>query len=197
MSIASNRPVTASAGSRSGRRRHAASPRRSGPVRGQREGSTFHGRIRRACPVRATVSLPIPYRAVIDLVAGRQSRPRRAEQGGQPDAPTAAVSSRRTRYASDGQTPAWTRIRRVVSAFETPSAVHDRRPGLVQRVCQLAPVITEARWGLHSHHDRSPAGLLMVAIRSGCRVLLPRCPARPCVRPRQSRAVRRTGGQAG
>jgi hypothetical protein len=30
--------------------------------------STFHGRIRRACHIRATVSLPIPYRAAIDLV---------------------------------------------------------------------------------------------------------------------------------
>jgi hypothetical protein len=30
--------------------------------------STFHGRIRRACHIRATVSLPIPYRVAIDLV---------------------------------------------------------------------------------------------------------------------------------
>jgi len=130
--------------------------------------STFHGRIRRACHIRATVSLPIPYRAAIDLVdqhaepssgtvcnvsctiasttssPSTTGRPRPARMR-----PTAAVPSaanrlrhRRTDFGVDAH-------RRAISAFETPSVAHNNalawRTSRAGAVCERASRSSSAR----------------------------------------------------
>src|ERR1019366_9448810 len=132
------------------------------------EVSTFHSRIRRACHIRATVSLPIPYRAAIDLVdqhaepssgtvcnvsctiasttssPSTTGRPRPARMS-----PTAAVPSaanrlrhRRTDFGVDAH-------RRAISAFETPSVAHNNalawRTSRAGAVCERASRSSSAR----------------------------------------------------
>ena len=144
---------------------------RGSPSAGQKsvpEVSTFHGRIRRACHIRATVSLPIPYRAAIDLVdqhaepssgtvcnvsctiasttssPSTTGRPRPARMR-----PTAAVPSaanrlrhRRTDFGVDAH-------RRAISAFETPSVAHNNalawRTSRAGAVCERASRSSSAR----------------------------------------------------